>query len=104
MITLLCLGSVYLASDVINPRVTPDMDSITFRLRTPCEELSFPLTDAEQILESPEFDVTKKVAIFVTGWMSSSEADYVADMAQAYHCRGDYNFLVRIVTLFEFSF
>lgn len=94
------LGSVYLASDTIKPRVTPGMDSLTFRLRTPCEELSFPLTQAEQILETSQFDVTKKVVLFVTGWMSSSDADYVADMARAYNCRGDYNFLVRIVLIF----
>ncbi|KAM7350119.1 vitellogenin-1-like [Cochliomyia hominivorax] len=85
--------SVYLASDTITPRVTPDMQTMSLRLRTPCQELSFDLEHAEQILESPEFDVNKKVAIFVTGWMASSDADYVTHMANAFACRGGYNFL-----------
>ncbi|XP_065364516.1 vitellogenin-1-like [Calliphora vicina] len=85
--------SVYLAADTINPRVTPNMDTMSLRLRTPCEELIFPLNQAEEILESSDFDVNKKVAIFVTGWMSGSDAGYVSDMANAFNCRGDYNFL-----------
>lgn len=88
------LGSVYLSSDTIDPRVTPDMDKIFFQLRTPCKNTSIPITSAEEILEQPDFDVNKKVVIFVTGWMSSIDSDYIADMAKAYHCRGGYNFLV----------
>lgn len=94
MIDLFNLGSVYLASNTIMPSVTPDMNSLTIRLRTPCEELSFPLMKPEQILESPQFNITKKVVLFVTGWMSSLQGNSVADMARAYHCRGGYNFLV----------
>lgn len=88
------LGSLYLAADTINPRVTPNMDEISLRLRTPCEVYSFPLSEAENILESPEFDVNKKVVIFVNGWLASSELDSVVELAEAFACRGDYNFLV----------
>ncbi|XP_065364958.1 vitellogenin-1-like [Calliphora vicina] len=91
--TLNRLCSLYLAADTINPRITPNMDAMSFRLRTPCKELSFSLSKAEDILQSPDFDVNKKVAIFVTGWMASSERSYVTDMANAFLCRGDYNFL-----------
>lgn len=84
-----------MAADTIKPLVTPDMDTMSLRLRTPCKELSFPLSQAEDILESPEFDINKKVAIFITGWMSGSDADYVTDMAEAFAVRGNYNFLVK---------
>ncbi|KAM7350118.1 vitellogenin-1-like [Cochliomyia hominivorax] len=88
------LCSVYLASDTIDPRITPDMDEMSLRLYTSsCKELSFPLIKAEEILNSPEFDVNKKVAIFVTGWRVSPEADYILDLANAFNCRGDYNYL-----------
>ncbi|XP_023297505.2 vitellogenin-1-like [Lucilia cuprina] len=87
------LCSVYLAADTISPRVTPDMSAMSLRLRTPCEESSYSLTEAENILQNPDFDVSKKLAIFVTGWTASSEDAYVTDMANAFLCRGDYNFL-----------
>lgn len=87
-------GSIYLASDTINPRITPDMASMTLRLRTPCQDLSFSLSEVEDLLASDAFDVNKKVAIFVHGWMASTDSDYVAEMANAFNCRGGYNFLV----------
>lgn len=84
-----------MAAETIKPRLTPDIERMNLELRTPCKNLSFPLKNAERILKSPDFDDKKKVVLLVTGWMSSSKADYVFDMAQAFHCRGEYNFLVR---------
>lgn len=90
----LFLGALYRASNISRPLLTADFDSMSLRLHTRCKETTFLLNNAEYILESPDFDVSKKVAIFVTGWIASSEADYVFDMANAFNCRGDYNFLV----------
>lgn len=87
-------GSVYLAVDTIEPRITPNMDKLSLRLRTPCKEFSYSLSEAEKLLDNPEFDVDKKVVIFVPGWGVSSERDYVIQMAEAFACRGGYNFLV----------
>ncbi|KAM7350117.1 vitellogenin-1-like [Cochliomyia hominivorax] len=88
------LCSVYLAADTIDPNVTPNMDEMSLRFHSSsCKELSFPLSHAEEIPDNDEFDVNKKVAIFVHGWNSNSEADYVLEMANAFNCRDDYNFL-----------
>lgn len=85
---------MYLASNTIDPLITPEMDKMSFRLRTPCDEYSYPLTEIDKLLDSPEFDVNKKVAILVVGWLYSSENEMVTEMAEAFKCRDDYNFLV----------
>ncbi|KAM7350128.1 uncharacterized protein ACRADG_008789 isoform 2-T3 [Cochliomyia hominivorax] len=73
----------------IKPGITPDMDKMSLRFHSPsCKETSVPLSQAEKILEIPEFDLSKKVAIFVTGWMSSKSSYYAQKMAFAFHCRG----------------
>ncbi|XP_037816441.1 vitellogenin-1-like [Lucilia sericata] len=102
------LCTLYLSSDLIKPLGPSNMDTMSFRLRTPCEEYRFPLTHTEEILLHPNFDVNKKVAIFVTGWMTSSDDSYVGKMANAFNCRGDYNFLAlnssdAIQTLYSWS-
>lgn len=90
------LGSLYLASDKINPRISPEIEQMYFQLRTPCHYESFPVNEAERILESPYFDVNKKIVLFVSGWTSTIESSSIAHLAKAYNCRGDYNFLVSL--------
>lgn len=86
-----------MAADTIEPRITPDMDKMSLRLRTPCQEYIYYLNEVEKLLDNPEFDINKKVAIFVPGWRSGSEEDYVLTMAEAFTCRDDYNFLVKVL-------
>lgn len=86
-----------MASDKMVPRITPKLDDMYIQLRTPCSNVSVPLKQSEILLDKQEFDVNKKIAIFVTGWMSSIHSDYIEDLARAYSCRGDYNFLVSFI-------
>uniref|UniRef100_A0A1I8N5B5 Uncharacterized protein n=1 Tax=Musca domestica TaxID=7370 RepID=A0A1I8N5B5_MUSDO len=87
------LCSIYVGSDNIDPRITPKLKEMYFQLRTPCSNISVPLSEAQKLLEYPEFDAKKRVVIFITGWMSNIHADYIEDMARAFNCRGNYNFL-----------
>ncbi|XP_061386581.1 vitellogenin-1-like [Musca vetustissima] len=87
------LCSLYVGSDNIDPRITPKLNEMYLQLRTPCSNRSVPLSEAQKLLEYPEFNATKRVVVFITGWMSSIQADYIEDMARAFHCRGNYNFL-----------
>lgn len=67
---------------------------MSFRLRTPCKEFSYSLNEVEKLLDNPEFDINKKLAIYVAGWTTSTDSSYVTDMAEAFTCRGDHNYLV----------
>ncbi|XP_011185137.1 vitellogenin-3 [Zeugodacus cucurbitae] len=83
-----------LSSQTIRSRVTPDLRKIQFQLRTSCNKYSYPLLDANQIWQSPEFDSTKKVVILVTGWTTTvNNSDTIDVLAKAYNCRGDVNFV-----------
>ncbi|XP_073835543.1 vitellogenin-1-like [Musca autumnalis] len=100
--------SLYLASGAINPRFTPNVEEMYFELRTSCKNVSVPLLEAEKLADLPEFDINKKVAIFVSGWHSDSNESYIQDFANAYNCRGDYNFVylntaAAIQTLYTWS-
>lgn len=83
-----------MASNTIDSPITPNMDKLSFRLRTPCQEFSYSLNEVDKLFDNPEFDINKKLAIYVPGWTASSEDDIVTKMAEAFTCRGDYNFLV----------
>ncbi|XP_075156210.1 vitellogenin-1-like [Haematobia irritans] len=85
--------SIYLESDKINPRISPNISDMWFQLRTPCHNVSFNVQEAEKILESPHFDLNKKVVVFVSGWTTTLNSSSVAHLAKAYNCRGDYNFI-----------
>ncbi|XP_065365349.1 vitellogenin-1-like [Calliphora vicina] len=87
------LCSLYLSSGNIDPMVTPDIHQMYFQLRTPCSSLSYPIEQAEQILDIEEFDVNKPVVLFISGWTSTIESDSILHVAKAYNCRGGYNFL-----------
>ncbi|XP_073829668.1 vitellogenin-1-like [Musca autumnalis] len=86
--------SLYLSSGAINPRVTPNVEEMYFQLRTPCKNISVPLLQPEELVALPEFDITQKTVIFVSGWNSNgNESTYIQDFANAYNCRGGYNFV-----------
>uniref|UniRef100_A0A1I8Q0V7 Lipase domain-containing protein n=1 Tax=Stomoxys calcitrans TaxID=35570 RepID=A0A1I8Q0V7_STOCA len=85
--------SIYLESENINPSVTPDIKDMSFQLRTACHNESFPVQEAEKILQSPHFDLNKKVVLFVSGWTTTLNSSSVSHLSKAYNCRGDYNFL-----------
>ncbi|XP_075157395.1 vitellogenin-3-like [Haematobia irritans] len=75
------------------PLKIPTIERMSFQLRVPCGQFDFPLRNAENLRQSPYFDVNKKTIFFVAGWLVEPDMDYIEDLAQAYHCRGDHNFV-----------
>lgn len=86
-----------MASGAIKPRVTPDINSMALILHIRGATTNYPLTQVRNILKDKDFDINKNLAIFITGWMSDPNDDYVGEMADAFNCRGDYNFMVCIL-------
>ncbi|XP_073830212.1 phospholipase A1-like [Musca autumnalis] len=86
---------IKLGVSIRNRRVQlPRLENVSFQLRTPCMKRDFPVTEITKLMEFPEFDLTKKTIVFVTGWLVGLDQDYIDAMAKAYHCRGGNNFLV----------
>ncbi|KAI8119723.1 Vitellogenin-1 [Lucilia cuprina] len=85
-------GSIYLTYGEVRPRIIPDITKITFKLLTPCQNESFPLLEADQILESSNFNMSKKLVVFVRGWKSST-GESVETLRKAFHCRDEHNFV-----------
>lgn len=91
----LLAGSQALSSNKIRSRYTPDIKQMNFQLRTACNKTNFPLLEAEAMWHSPQFDPKKGVVILATGWTTTvNDSDTIEQLAQAYNCRGDVNFVV----------
>uniref|UniRef100_A0A1I8Q014 Lipase domain-containing protein n=1 Tax=Stomoxys calcitrans TaxID=35570 RepID=A0A1I8Q014_STOCA len=86
--------SIYLDSGKIDPRITPKAENINFQLRAPCKNISIPILEADKIVDLPEFDVNGQVVIYISGWRTTiNGTTETQDMANAFNCRGGYNFL-----------
>lgn len=69
--------------------------------------VSIPFTDPTSLWNHTEFNSSKPLVIFVTGWKTNleeeaSQAQNV--MADAYICRGGWNFVVNTFNFFFISF
>ncbi|XP_075157305.1 vitellogenin-1-like [Haematobia irritans] len=82
-----------MGSDELEPRIVPNMGEMTIQLKSPCSSISLPINQTENLLLIPEFDISKKVVIYVSGWLSNVDDDKIEELARAYNCRGDYNFM-----------
>ncbi|XP_064538381.1 vitellogenin-1 [Drosophila montana] len=95
------LCSQALSSNKIRSRFTPDIKQMNFQLRTACNKTNFPLLEAEAMWHSPQFDPKKGVVILATGWTTTvNDSDTIEQLAQAYNCRGDVNFVAVDVARF----
>ncbi|XP_065357143.1 vitellogenin-1-like [Calliphora vicina] len=89
----LFIGSIYLTYGDVRPRITPNISKMEFILQTPCLNESFPLLQVDEIVESPNFNVSKKLILFVRGWYGY-KGESAETLAKAFHCRGEHNFLL----------
>lgn len=68
-----------------------------FQLRTDCKVYNYPVLQAKQMWNSPEFDRNKNVVILATGWTTTlNGSDTIEEIAKAYACREDVNFVVSL--------
>lgn len=85
--------------DAIRPRPKdiPDVEDIAIQVRTACNIRTYPIKELMRIVDDPDFNITKKVVIASSGWLTNANRsnDVLEGVGKAYHCRGDTNFLVR---------
>nr|XP_014099637.1 vitellogenin-2 [Bactrocera oleae] len=89
--------SAVLSEDAIHPSPEdiPDVEDISIQLRTPCNVRSYPIKELIRIVDDPDFNITKKVVIASSGWLTNANTsdNMLQGIGKAYHCRGDTNFL-----------
>lgn len=93
-------------SVLVKKKFTPKVDEMSFILRTKTTSVSIPFTDPTSLWKHPQFNSSKPLVIFVTGWKTDlkNKASQAQDvMADAYLCRGDWNFVVNTLTVFFIS-
>ncbi|XP_073835542.1 vitellogenin-1-like [Musca autumnalis] len=100
--------SLIMTSNIKKPLVTPKPEEMYYQLRTSCKNITVPLQQPENLVNLPEFDINKKVVIFLSGWATTGSEDHIQELANAYNCRGDYNFVYlniadKIETLYIWS-
>ncbi|KAI9589045.1 hypothetical protein GQX74_007214 [Glossina fuscipes] len=60
-----------LSSNVIQPKILPDIDQMQFQLRAQCKRQSIPLLRANEMWKMAEFDPSKKVAVDVARYVDT---------------------------------
>ncbi|XP_073835415.1 vitellogenin-1-like [Musca autumnalis] len=75
----------------INP---PYIEKVSFQLRTACGTIEFPVQHVDKLRKFRQFDIRKKTAFFVAGWIAPPDYYYMKDIIKAYNCRRDYNFVL----------
>ncbi|XP_049311335.1 vitellogenin-1-like isoform X2 [Bactrocera dorsalis] len=72
----------------------PRREDIKLQLRTSCGGREYAIDNILEIAEDPDFDPERKTVIFSTGFLSTVNFPATGELAQAFSCRGDTNFLV----------
>lgn len=76
---------------------TPDIANLAFVLHTPKTNVSIPIINPTQLWEHPQYNKNLPLVIFVTGWLTFLQNEPLGSqdqMAKAYLCRGNVNFVV----------
>ncbi|XP_055370780.1 vitellogenin-3-like [Condylostylus longicornis] len=80
------------AIEAVQSQVTPDVNSMTLRLITECQNYTFPILKASEMWKSPHFDPSKKVVVIISGWTNTiNESSTIYEIGKAYLCRGGVN-------------
>lgn len=79
---------------------------MNFVLLTQHDRNLIPLDDPHQLWNHKSFNATLKTEILVTGWTSNINEtnDALETIWQAYKCRGNVNFIVRLLLILSFFF
>jgi len=94
-------GSSTLFMDRIPAQITPDIRKMHFQYMTPCQNYSVPLLEASKLWKHSRFSKGRKVVILATGWTNTvNESSAISMISKAFMCRGDVNFVVRLVNQF----
>lgn len=83
--------------DQIKPKYTPDISNMSFILKVNHQDYLVPLTEPRQLWTHEKFNADWPLVIFATGWntnYNTSENSALDTLYNAYHCRGNVNFVV----------
>lgn len=91
-------GSAALSEKSVKPKVSPNLNDMNFVLMNGPSNYSVPLNNPKQLWEYSGFNRTLNTTILVTGWTSNINEtnDALKLISDAYFCRSDINFVVRI--------
>lgn len=83
------------------PKVSPDISKMNYILKIGDQSISVPLNEPEKLTSQKEFNLKLPLVMVVTGWLTnfnkSNRANSSLDVIyDAYRCRGNVNFVVRI--------
>jgi len=94
--TLNYICSTIVDLGVVRSKIVPDVSRMSFLLRTEqeCQNTSIPLTQAEELWNTPGFYQDRPTVLFITGWTTSINNSNSGPVAKAYACRNDTNILV----------
>ncbi|XP_036677015.3 probable phospholipase A1 magnifin [Drosophila suzukii] len=94
--TLNYICSTIVDLGVVRSKIVPDVSRMSFLLRTEqeCQNTSIPLTQAEELWNTPGFYQDRPTVLFITGWTTSINNSNSGPVAKAYACRNDTNILI----------
>lgn len=95
-VNLFC--STAISAKSVQPKVTPDIESMNFILMTRTQNYSIPLREAHDLWHHNAFNASRPTAVLVTGWTSNinKSNNALSLVYDAYMCRGGVNFVVRV--------
>ena len=84
-------GEFAVDNKLLPDSLNPSLSRINFQLLTSCDEVNIPVSQAEDLVKQPGFNVSQQTVIYAQGFF---EPISVPTLAKAYRCRGDTNFVV----------
>lgn len=88
----------------VKPRFTPDIGKMNFILKFDHKDYLIPLTSPDQLWKHEKFNPSWPLVVLVTGWNTNYNDSIIDNWAldqvyEAYHCRGNINFVVSVVLI-----
>uniref|UniRef100_A0A6B2EF13 Putative lipase n=1 Tax=Phlebotomus kandelakii TaxID=1109342 RepID=A0A6B2EF13_9DIPT len=76
-------------------KYTPNVQNISFVLYDNEKRIPFNMNELDKLVQYPGFKKENPVVIFITGWLTKDNTENAAarDLAKAYNCRGNHNFI-----------
>ncbi|XP_055370737.1 phospholipase A1 2-like [Condylostylus longicornis] len=89
-IDFICTYANYI--DAVQYMLIPQVNNLTLRMFTKCQNYSFPILKSDEIYRSPHFDRSKPVVILIAGWTNTIDnSNMIYEISKAYLCRGGVN-------------
>lgn len=91
------IGSAAISTSNVKPRSTPNVEHMSYILKTKDKNVSVPLNEPEKLWSLSEFNPNLPLVMVITGWSTNfndTENSALDVIWPAYRCRGNVNFVV----------